>query len=47
VVFPDTFVGGYSKGNAFRHKLAMGHKSYRKKLKTLLEFLVFQMVQVD
>jgi hypothetical protein len=47
VVFLDTLVVGYPRGNAFRHKSAMGHKNYRKKLKTLLEFLIFQMVQVD
>jgi predicted amidohydrolase len=47
VVFLDTFVVGYPRGNAFGHKSAMGGKNYHKKLKTLLEFLVFQMVQVD
>jgi len=44
VVFLDTFVVGYPRGNAFGHKLAMGRKNYCKKLKTLLEFLVSQMV---
>jgi len=47
VVFLDTFVGGYPKGNAFEHKSTMGCKNYCEKLKTLLKFLVFQMVQVD
>ncbi len=47
VVFPDIFVGVYPKGNAFGHKSAMGHKNYCKKLKSLLEFLVFQMIQID
>ncbi len=37
VIFTDTFVVGYPKGNAFGHKSAMGSKNYHKKLKTLLK----------
>jgi beta-cyano-L-alanine hydratase/nitrilase len=34
VIFPNTFVSGYPRGNAFGIKLATGHKNYHKKLKT-------------
>jgi predicted amidohydrolase len=41
VVFPNTFVGGFQRGNACGNKSVTGCKNYRKKLKTCSKHVTF------
>jgi hypothetical protein len=46
VVFSNTFVGGYPRGNAFGNKSATSHKNNRKKLKTYSKHVTFYKVSL-
>jgi predicted amidohydrolase len=41
VVFPNIFVGGYPRGNAFGNKSTKSHKNYCKKIKTCSKHVTF------